>query len=234
MTDRALAARLPAGRCTAHVRTSTRAAGDFHVDGPRAALLHRRQAFQPGAWTQLDEVHGTRVVVVTSPGEHDLEVADAAVTAVPGAVLGAWVADCAPVVLVGSTPAGDGVVGAAHAGWRGALDGVLGATVAALRGLGAADVTAILGPCIHGCCDEFGTDLLGTFAERFGPEVRTTTTWGTPSLDMPAVVRAALAEHGVPLDDRSECTRCHADRWFSHRRGDLGRQVMTVRLVGPA
>lgn len=213
---------------------STRADGDFHVDGPRAALLQRRQAFRGGAWTQLDEVHGTTVVVVTAPGEHDFAVADAAVTAVPGAVLGTWVGDCAPVVLVGATADGDGVVGAAHAGWRGALDGVLEATVDALRRLGAVHVTAVLGPCIHGCCDEFGVDLLDAFTARFGEGVRGTTTWGTPSLHLPAVVRAALAAHGVPLDDRSACTRCDPVHWFSHRRGDTGRQVMTVQLARPA
>jgi hypothetical protein len=189
-----------------------------------SVLAHRRQTFVAGEWTQLDEVHGTDVCEVTFPGEHDGAVGDAAFTRVPGAVLSVWVGDCAPVALLGDT----GVVAVAHAGWKGALDGVLQRTVQAMD---AGDVHAVLGPCIHGCCYEFGDDLLARFVERYGPQVSATTTWGTSSLHMPAVVAAALAEVGVAVDvDRSVCTRC-TDRWFSHRRGDAGRHVMTVRMM---
>jgi len=206
------------------LRCSTVRDGDFHIDAPRAALLHRRQAFAPGVWTQLDEVHGTDVRVVSTPGEHDLAVGDAAVTGLRGVVLGVWVGDCAPVVLLGA----DGTIAVAHAGWRGALDGVLAAVVAAM-GASAAPVRAWLGPCIHPCCYEFGGAELALFQARFGAGVGATTSWGTPALDMPGVVRAALAELGVHLDDVSLCTGCRADLYFSHRRrAQSGRQVMTV------
>ncbi|MEN9643950.1 MAG: hypothetical protein RL238_619 [Actinomycetota bacterium] len=181
----------------------------------------------PGRWTHLDEVHGTRVVRVPFPGAHDREEADAAVTDVAGAVLSVWVGDCAPVVLVGDGPDG-GVLGALHAGWRGALEGIVATTVAALD---APAVTAVLGPCIHGCCNEFGTDLLDEFVARFGPQVRAVTSWGTPSLHLPAVVAAACDEVGVPLLDVGECTRCNPDRWFSNRRGEAGRQVVSACLM---
>jgi YfiH family protein len=224
-----LSRRLPCGDAVAHVRTSTVADGDFHIEGDRRALLHRRRAFVDGPWTQLDEVHGTEVRVVTKPGEHDLAVGDAAVTSVPGAVLAVWVGDCAPVVLVG-----DRAVAVAHAGWKGALDGVLQRTVAAMPCAPGSDAPmAVLGPCIHACCYEFGEDLLARFVERYGAEVAGATTWGTPALDMPAVVRAALAEVGVTdLADDGVCTRCDP-RWFSHRRGDAGRHVMCVRMMEP-
>lgn len=210
------------GDATVQIRCSTVADGDFHIDGSRPALMHRRAAFCPGEWTQLDEVHGTVVVPVSSPGEHDLASGDALVTACSGAVLAVWVGDCAPVALVGDL----GEIAAAHAGWRGALDGVLQRTVAAMR---STSVTAVLGPCIHPCCYEFGAAGLAEFSQRFGPQVVGTTSWGTPALDMRAVVAAALAEVHVDLRDLSRCTGCDGANYYSHRRrGQLGRQVMTI------
>lgn len=209
------------GARVVHVRCSTRADGDFHLDGHPIALEHRRQAFAPGRWTQLDEVHGTRVVVVGHPGDSDRMEGDAAVTASTGALLAVWVGDCAPVVLVGD----DGAVGVAHAGWKGALDGVLQAAVEAMP---SRSVGAVLGPCIHECCYEFGADDLRRMVERYGAGVASTTTWGTFALSMPKVVTAALAEVGVGVQSLSECTRCAPEVFYSHRRGERGRQVMTV------
>ena len=219
--------RLRCGQRVAHVRIGGRSDGDFHLEGDPIALSHRQQSFMPGRWTHLDEVHGTRVVTVDAPGDHDGAVADAAVTDALGAVLSVWVGDCAPVVLVGARD-GVGVLGALHAGWRGALDGIVASTVHALA---ANDVRAVLGPCIHGCCNEFGADLLDEFERRFGPAVRGVTSWGTPSLHLPAVIAAACAELGVEVLDRSTCTRCDGGRWFSHRRGDAGRQVVAACLM---
>lgn len=107
-----------------------------------------------GVWTQLDEVHGVDVRHVHQPGEHDFAIGDAAVTSCRNAVLSVWVGDCAPVVFYSA----DGALAAAHAGWRGALDGVLQSTVAAMP---SAPLAAVLGPCIHPCCYEFGADDLG-------------------------------------------------------------------------
>jgi polyphenol oxidase len=209
-----------------HIRCSTVVDGDFHIEGDPVALAHRRQAFERGRWTQLDEVHGTDVVVVERPGQHDGAVADGAVTDRCGAVLSVWVGDCAPVALVGVDE-----VAVIHAGWRGALMGIIPATASAMQ---SPSVQAVLGPCIHPCCNEFGADLLEQFTDRFGPAVAATTSWGAPSLSLPAVVRAALEEAGVEhadLTSLSSCTRCQPDRYFSHRRGQLQRQVMTVRMM---
>jgi copper oxidase (laccase) domain-containing protein len=224
---------LACGAGVAHIRCSTVRDGDFHLDSAPVALAHRQQAFAPGVWTHLDEVHGTCVRVVTRPGEFDRSEGDAAVTRVPGAVLSVWVGDCAPVVLVGDDGGDErrgGVVAVAHAGWRGALDGVVQATVAAMR---ARRVHAVLGPCIGPCCYEFGDDLLEEFVHRYGPSVASTTSWGTPSLSMPEVVRVALAECDVPARRMGACTQCDR-RWFSHRRGDTGRHVMTVTSMSAA
>jgi YfiH family protein len=211
-----------AGGDTVQIRTSTIADGDFHIEGPRAALTHRRDAFAAGVWTQLDEVHGTRVVEVASPGEHDFEVGDGMVTRCRGAVLAVWVGDCAPVVFVGA----DGALAAAHAGWRGALAGVLQRTVTQMHSSG---VRAFLGPCIHTCCYAFGAADLEQFVARFGPQVAARTAGGVPALDMKAVVRAALDEVDVDVVDLSRCTGCNPDHHYSHRRRQqLGRQVMTI------
>jgi YfiH family protein len=210
---------------------SGRADGDFHLDpsGDGSAshdLDRRRRALVDLAWSQPDEVHGTAVRVVSVPGEHDLSEADALVTRCDDAVLGIWVGDCAPVALIGD----DGTIAAAHAGWRGAADGVLQATVAVMRALGSLRVRAVIGACIHPCCYAFGDHDLDVLVARFGAGVEGVTTTGERALDMRVLVAAALAECGVvEIEDRSECTGCAADRFFSHRRrGERERQVMAV------
>ncbi|MBO0731516.1 MAG: polyphenol oxidase family protein, partial [Acidimicrobiaceae bacterium] len=116
-------------------------------------------------WTVLRQVHGARVVTVASPGEGSGEPADGAVTTCPGAALAVLTADCAPVAL--ASP--EGVVGVAHAGWRGLLAGVIEATVEAMRALGARRVDAVLGPCIRPACYAFGAEDLEIVAARLGP-----------------------------------------------------------------
>ena len=213
-----------------HVLFSQRSDGDFHLDphddGVRPRGLDaRRRALVDLPWTQPDEVHGRDVLVVERPGDHDGAVADALVTDVDGAVLGVWVGDCAPVALIGD----DGTIGAVHAGWKGAEAGVLQGAVDAVRRRGARNVTALLGPCIHPCCYEFGDADLRRLADRHGEVVVGRTSSGGPALDMRALVAAALAECDVALEDHSVCTGCAADHYFSHRvRADRGRQVMAV------
>ena len=139
--------------------------------------------------------------------------------------LAVFTADCAPVAL--GSP--EGVVGVVHAGWRGLEAGVVEAAVAAMRGLGATRVDAVLGPCIRAGCYEFGDADLDRLAARFGPAVRALTSGGRPSLDLPAAVAAALVAAGADLvDDHGGCTACSRD-WFSHRaRGETQRQATVV------
>jgi polyphenol oxidase len=185
----------------------------------------RRRSVVDRPWTLLRQVHGARVVVVDRPGAGGGEAADGSVTALDGVALGILTADCAPVAL--SSP--EGVIGVAHAGWRGLQAGVVEATVAAMRRLGASDVEAVLGPCIHPCCYEFGAEDLAALSEQFGAAVESVDREGRAALDVPAAVEVALARVGVPLVGQvSVCTGC-SGRHFSWRaRRDPQRQATVV------
>lgn len=158
--------------------------------------------------------------------DHDDAVpgVDALVTGDAGVALVVMVADCVPVLLVDP---GMGV-GAVHAGRGGVVAGVVGAAVAALSD-DPGRVVAALGPAIGGCCYEVPGDLADAVAADV-PDARATTTWGTPALDLPAAVVAQLEAAGVRRIERhGACTRCHADRWFSHRADPRGgRQAGVV------
>jgi YfiH family protein len=182
----------------------------------------------PRPWTWLRQIHGADVVTVTGPGEHAGEPADAAVTAMAGAVLVIRTADCAPVALLSER-----VVGVAHAGWRGLASGVVEATVDAMRAAGAQAITARIGPCISAPEYEFGPAELDEVAVRYGDRVRARTAAGGPALDLAAGVGAALERAGVVLTDSVPpvCTASAAGAYFSHRaRRDAGRQASFVWL----
>ncbi len=167
------------------------------------------------------------MVVVQAPGEHAGARADAAVTRVPGAALAVGAGDCAPVALLA-----DRAVGVIHAGWRGLVAGVIPAAVSALRGLGATDIRAVLGPCIHAGCYEFGEADLDRAAAVLGDQVRGRTSGGAPALDVPAAVTSGLAAAGVGVvDDVGVCTACSADHWSYRARGDRGRQALVAWLA---
>jgi hypothetical protein len=168
-------------------------------------------------------------VTVTAPGEGAGEEADGAVTAIRGAALAVHTADCAPVVLLS-----EGVVGVAHAGWKGLLEGVIEATADAMRALGAEHVSAVVGPHIGAECYEFGAADLDALAARLGDSVRSSTSSGSAALDLGAGVRVALERAGVEqVTEDGPCTACTGDgsRWFSHRaRGEAGRMATVVWL----
>ena len=211
---------------TSHHRFTTRADGDLAIGSDGVAA--RRAALVDLPWTWLRQVHGAEVVTVARPGDHAGAEADAAVTDVPGAVLAVQAADCAPVVLLG-----DGVVGVAHAGWRGLVAGVLPAAVGAMRAIGAGQVRALLGPCVHPGCYELGDPALGEVAAVLGRSVVSRTTGGAPALDVPAAVAASLGTVGVALDaGGATCTACTPDTAWSHRaRAEAGRQAALAWLT---
>lgn len=206
---------------------TNRADGD--LAGPLTDVAHAGLPDAPRPWTWLHQVHGAEVVVVTSPGEHAGAAADAAVTAVPGCALAVRTADCAPLVLRTAH-----AVGVVHAGWKGLEAGIVAAAVAALRSLDDAPIEAHLGPCIRAGCYEFAGPALDRLTERFGAGVRGTTVWGTPALDVPAVVGVALRDAGVDrLHDSAPCTACDR-RWFSHRaHADDGRFATVAWMPAP-
>ncbi len=212
----------------ARLRSTTRRDGDLNADLVEPVLLAARQrAIVDLPWTWLREVHGADVVTVTRPGDHVGAIADAAVTAARGAVLAVWVGDCAPVALIGDR----GVIGVAHAGWRGVAAGVLPATVRTMRAMGAGSIVAHVGPHIHAPCYEFGAADLDDLADRFGPTVRSTTADGTAALDLGATVAASLAEVDVPVASLGSCTACSADLWSYRARRESGRQALAVWLA---
>lgn len=195
--------------------------GDVHPELVDADTLSRRQLAATGRrWVMLDEVHGVDVVAIDSlatvswpiVGTGDVLVADRS-----DATLAVWVADCAPVALFGANGTSRAVV---HAGWRGLAAGVIDVAIDAVETTGTEVVAAVLGPCIHPCCYEFGAaelDRVAAGVGRSAPELSGSTQWGTRSLDVPAAVAAGLARRGVGLDAVGPCTGC--DRRFrSHRR----------------
>ena len=147
-----------------------------HVDDDPAAvdenyrlLADRLGSRDPSAWVRPFHVHGTDVLEVTTAPPRPID-ADGSATAVAGLPLVAMGADCAPIAL-----ANDTAVAAIHAGWRGALGGVVEAGVAAVRQLGRGPVRAAIGPCICVRHYEFGADALAPIVAGFGDVGRGTT-----------------------------------------------------------
>jgi YfiH family protein len=204
-----------------------RSTGDFRIEADPADLADRRAAVAPHPWTWLHQVHGDEVVVVRHPGEHAGVDADASVTDVAGAVLAIQTADCAPVLLWSDA----GVIGAAHAGWRGLYAGVVENVVVQMRELGATDVHAQVGPTIGPSAYEFGADDLTRMALRFGPEVVASTSDGRPALDLVAAIRSVFEVVGVELvGPPPACTATDAHYYSWRARRDTGRQCSVIWL----
>lgn len=185
----------------------------------------------------VHQVHSARVVTVTAPLT-ERQQADAMVTAVPGLLLAVLTADCQPVLF--SDPKA-GVIGAAHAGWRGTYDGVLEAVLDAMEALGArrADTTAVIGPSISQAAYEVGPE----FFERLTDGDRDATRYfaGGPGdrmlFDLPGYGLHRLRRAGVGhAESTGHCTYRDAGRFYSYRRtthageADYGRLISTIRL----
>jgi YfiH family protein len=204
--------------------------GDHVGDDPAAVAANRRRLGEgiglgPGRVAWMHQVHGTDVAVVEDP-EQDTPTADALVTDRPRLALAVVVADCVPVLL-GDPVAG--VVAAAHAGRRGAADGVLDRTLEAMTGLGAEipDVEVLLGPAVCGECYEVPAEMRDE-VEAALPGSASTTRVGTPGLDLRAGLRRRLAALGVTRVDTD--TRCtfEDDQLFSHRRAQPTGRLAAV------
>lgn len=220
--------RVPTGAGTVRVVFTSRADGDFRVDLPPAELEPRRAGLVSRPWTWLRQVHGPDVVLVTAPGEGAGTEADGAVTTAPGCPLAVTTADCAPVVLVA-----DGGFAVVHAGWRGLVAGVIDRAAGELARVGGEPVATLIGPCIGPAAYEFGPADLDEAARALGSEVRSTTAWGTPALDVPQAVAAVCRRLGWPEPvGQPPCTS--DERWFSHRvRAEAGRQATVAWLERP-
>jgi YfiH family protein len=201
----------------------TRVAGAMGVEPERLVTLH--------------QVHSAEAVAVTAPPQAPVR-ADAMVTATPGLALAVLTADCQPVLFA---DAAAGVVGAAHAGWKGALDGVLEATVTAMEALGAdrARTVAVIGPTISQAAYEVGPEFVERFLDADPDNARFFSGGkGDRALfDLPAygLHRLRAAGVGEALWTR-HCTYADPVRFFSyrrsvhHREADYGRLISAIRV----
>ena len=186
-------------------------------------LLARLIGLQPNRLAWLEQVHGPDVIEVHDGGLAGK--ADALVTRAPNLALLVAVADCGPVLFHDRKA---GVIGAAHAGWRGAVAGVCEATLDAMRELGAEDISAWVGPCIGPAAFEVGEEV----AEQF-PEVCVDRTHDRPHVDLARAIGLSLLEAGLPgtrIQFARQCTVQLADRYWSYRRdgGICGRQFAWI------
>lgn len=186
------------------------------------------------------QVHGTDVLVVRDPEDprSESERCDALATNLKGLLLGVKTADCVPVVL---GDARTGACAAAHAGWRGTLDGIVAHTLARMReefGTDARDVRAAVGPAALGCCYEVGGEVVEAFREKFkdAGTLFTPTREGHALVDLHEANRRQLVAAGVQ-DERVHllplCTMCRTDLFFSYRndgktRGRTGRLLSVI------
>jgi YfiH family protein len=186
-----------------------------------------------GHLVSLHQVHSADAVRVTGPWGGDRPRADAMVTDRPGVALAVLTADCAPVLLADAEA---GVVGAAHAGWKGALGGVLEAVVEAMAGLGAERdrIVAAIGPAISQRAYEVGPE----FVERFLDEDRENARYfaggqgDRAMFDLPGYCVARLAAAGVGMAAwTGHCTYSDPGRFYSYRRACHAGEPNYGRLV---
>lgn len=191
----------------------------------------------PAHLVTVHQVHSPDIVTVTGP-LGDRPKADAMVTATPGVALAVLTADCQPVLFADSRA---GVVGAAHAGWRGTRDGVLEATVAAMEALGAerARICAVIGPSISQANYEVGEEFFEEFLDDDRENVRFFVhgDGGKYRFDLPGFGLERLRRAGVGHAEWTRhCTYEDAERFFSYRRAthageaDYGRLISVIQV----
>lgn len=211
----------------------------------RAAVHENRArvASALGATTllSLHQIHSTRVVTVETPWQPGQgPEADGMVTRARGIALGTLSADCAPILFADVAA---GVIGAAHAGWKGAIGGVAEATVAAMVAMGAdpARIAAAIGPCIGAASYEVGPEFEARFIEMDGPAAARFFHLPAPGsrahFDLPAYVADRLTRAGIgTVDVLGLDTAADEGQFFSYRRTthrgepDYGREVAAIML----
>lgn len=214
-------------------------------DDPGRVMQNRRRAAahfgaEPLKLVTAYQIHSATPVTVEGPWPDRPQEGDAVVTAREGLICGALAADCAPVLIADPKAR---IVAAVHAGWKGALGGVVEATVARMAELGAtpADMSAAIGPCIGPASYEVGLEFLETFAAAdadyarfFGEGVSA----DKRMFDLPGFVQSRLKSAGVGQFEWVGADTCaEPDRFFSNRRAfkqgeaDYGRLLSAIVLV---
>lgn len=202
-----------------------------------SAIEGRTNGGEAGALITLHQVHSANVVTLEA-APLSPPTADGVVTATPGLILGVLTADCQPVLFADHDA---GVIGAAHAGWRGAQGGVLEATLDAMEALGAdrANTVAVIGPTISQRAYEVGPEFLETFLAD-DPDNGRFFAQGTGDrvqFDLPAYGLHRLRAAGIGHTEWTrQCTYFDSDSFYSYRRSvhlneaDYGRLISTIRL----
>lgn len=192
----------------------------------------------PEALISVHQVHSPTVLTIDSPINGDKPKADAVVTATPGLALTILTADCQPVLFADAQA---NVIGAAHAGWRGALDGVLEATLDAMEALGAKreNTAAVIGPTISQQAYEVGPEFLDDFVAESAENLRFFANGAGDRLqfDLPAFGLHRLRQAGIGQAEWTRhCTYSDPDRFYSYRRAthakeaDYGRLISAIKL----
>jgi polyphenol oxidase len=210
-----------------------------HVEENRARMA-AVLGVGPDRFITAYQIHSPDVVIAEEPWTRATRPkADAIVTRVPGLGIGVSTADCGPVLFADPQAR---VIGAAHAGWRGALTGVLDATIAAMEQLGAARarITAALGPTIRQPSYEVGPELVARFRTADAENERFFVPASRPEhamFDLPGYIAMRLARAGIArVEDVGHCTYADA-RFFSYRRAthraepDYGRHINAIALT---
>lgn len=207
-----------------------------HRDDPAAIEQNRRELIArfglPGAPQWLRQVHGTDVLHVQAVDEAHEPMADAAVTRRRGLALAILTADCLPVAFASDDGA---CIGAAHAGWRGLVNGVLENTVAAM-GAEPASLMAWLGPAAGPQAYEIGQDVHAAFttADARASQAFTPTRPGHWRVDLYALARMRLHDAGITrVHGGGLCTISDAHRFYSHRRDARTGRMATVIWMQP-
>jgi len=195
----------------------------------------------PTHFVSCYQIHSPDVIVAETPWTREnAPHADAIVTKVPGLAVGVGTADCGPILFADAEA---GVVGAAHAGWKGALTGVLEATVVAMEKLGAARsrIHAAIGPLIRQPSYEVGPEFVQRFVtadDRNGRFFVNATRIGYAMFDLPGYIRSRLERAEIAsVEDLDLCTYADPARFFSYRRTthrgepDYGRHINAIALV---
>jgi purine-nucleoside/S-methyl-5'-thioadenosine phosphorylase / adenosine deaminase len=208
-----------------------------HIEENRARIAHA-MGVADDHLTGVYQVHSAKVVAVNAPWSGAPPKADALVSAAPGLALGILTADCAPVLFADAQAR---IIGAAHAGWRGARDGVLEATVAAMIDLGAQrqNIQAAIGPCIAQASYEVGPEFLDNFIHK-DPACECFFAKGKEDrwhFDLEGFCAHRLAKAGVQGVEKKSLDTCALeDKFFSYRRAtqrdesDYGRNISVILL----
>ncbi len=208
-----------------------------HVAENRACVARHLEVHTPEIATPY-QVHGGDAIVLNAlPDITALPKADAVVTATPGLAVGVLTADCGPVLFADPKA---GVVAAAHAGWRGAVSGVLEAAVAAMVNLGAerCHIHAALGPCIHQPAYEVGPEFEAEFTAKnpdYGVFFEAPHPGARVRFDLPGFIAQELQRCGIAtVEPSSLCTFETESLFYSYRRAqarrepDYGRQISAI------